>query len=209
LIVVLHQARIFDGREKELPQTQNQTGSIPFKTEAIPVPPKPDPAAKEAQAPSLAKPTPSAQSQSAVINLLSPENGGHVIVATNDRWRYTIDGDEKIWQYIDVGVLGSWAVYGFKDDRPAIFDTFKVLILGTESWNLKEFELLAGNDSVTGKFESIGKFETQNIRFFKEPFQQFRFPPVKARYLKVKVVSSHGFSSVGVYEFQLLGVLEG
>lgn len=208
LIVVLYQARLFDGKEKQLPQTQNRTGSTPFKTEAVPVLPKPAPPAMEEQAPSVAKPSPSTQSQSSVINLLSPENGGQVIVATNDRWRYTIDGDEKNWQYIDVGVLGSWAVYGFKDDRPAIFDTFKVLILETESWNLKEFELLAGNDSPTGKFESIGKFQTQNIRFFKNPYQEFKFPAVKARYLKVKVISSHGFSSVAVYEFQLLGVLE-
>jgi TIR domain-containing protein len=208
LIVVLYQARLFDGKEKQLPQTQNRTGSTPFKTQAVPVLPKPAPPAMEEQAPPVAKPSPSTQSQSSVINLLSPENGGQVIVATNDRWRYTIDGDEKNWQYIDVGVLGSWAVYGFKDDRPAIFDTFKVLILETESWNLKEFELLAGNDSPTGKFESIGKFQTQNIRFFKNPYQEFKFPAVKARYLKVKVISSHGFSSVAVYEFQLLGVLE-
>ena len=143
-----------------------------------------------------------------MINLLVAENGGHVIVATNDRWPYTIDGDEKNWQYIDIGVTGSWAVYGFKDDKPATFDRFKVLILGTESWNLREFELLAGNDSPTGKFESIGKFQTQNVRFFKDPYQEFKFPPVKARYLKVRVISSHGFSSVGAYEFQLLGVLE-
>jgi hypothetical protein len=208
LIVVLYQPRLFDGKEKQLPQTQNRTGSTPFKTEAVPVLPKPAPPAMEEQAPSVAKPSPSTQSQSSVINLFSPENGGQVIVATNDQWRYTIDGDEKNWRYIDVGVLGSWAVYGFKDDRPAIFDTFKVLILETESWNLKEFELLAGNDSPTGKFESIGKFQTQNIRFFKNPYQEFKFPAVKARYLKVKVISSHGFSSVGVYEFQLLGVLE-
>ena len=208
LIVVLHQTRLFDGKEKQLPQTQNRTGSTPFKTEAVPVLPKPAPPAMEEQAPSVAKPSPSTQSQSSVINLLSPENGGQVIVATNDQWRYTIDGDEKNWRYIDIGVLGGWAVYGFKDDRPAIFDTFKVLILETESWNLKEFELLAGNDSPTGKFESIGKFQTQNIRFFKNPYQEFKFPAVKARYLKVKVISSHGFSSVGVYEFQLLGVLE-
>ena len=114
----------------------------------------------------------------------------------------------KIGSTFDIGVTGSWAVYGFKNDKPASFDTFKVLILGTESWNLKEFELLAGNDSATGKFESIGKLQTQNIRFFKEPYQEFRFPPVKARYLKVKIISSHGFSSVGVYEFQLLGALE-
>lgn len=208
LIVVLYQPRLFDGKEKQLAQTQNRTGSTPFNTEAVPVLPKPAPPAMEQQAPSVAKPSPSTQSQSSVINLLSPENGGQVIVATNDQWRYTIDGDEKNWRYIDTGVLGSWAVYGFKDDRPAIFDTFKVLILETESWNLKEFELLSGNDSPTGKFESIGKFQTQNIRFFKDPYQEFKFPAVKARYLKVKVISSHGFSSVGVYEFQLLGVLE-
>ena len=109
------------------------------------------------------------------MNVLSAENGGHVVVATNDQWSYAIDGDEKNWQYIDIGVVGSWAVYGFKNDKPASFDTFKVLILGTESWNLKEFELLAGNDSATGKFESIGKFQTQNIRFFKEPYQEFKF----------------------------------
>lgn len=156
----------------------------------------------------VAKPARSAQGVAAVINLLAAENGGHVIVATNDRWPYTIDGDEKNWQYIDIGVTGSWAVYGFKDDKPASFDRFKVLILGTESWNSKEFELLAGNDSPTGKFESIGKFQTQNVRFFKDPYQEFKFPTVKARYLKVRVVSSHGFSSVGAYEFQLLGLLE-
>lgn len=208
LIVVLHQARLFDGKEKQLPQAQYHTESTPFKTEAVPVLPEPAPPALEDQAHSVAKPALSTQSQSSVINLLSPENGGHVIVATNDQWLYTIDGNETTWVYIDVGMVGSWAVYGFQDERPAIFDTFKVLILGTEVWNLKEFELLAGNDSATGKFESIGKFQTQNIRFFKDPYQEFRFPAVKARYLKVKVISSHGVSSVGVYEFQLLGVLE-
>jgi TIR domain len=207
-LIVVQQARLFDGEGKQLPQTQNHTASAPFKTEAAAVQPKPAPPVVEDQPRSVAKPTASTQSQSSVINLLSPENGGQVIVATNDQWRYAIDGDEKNWQYIDIGVLGSWAVYGFKDDRPATFDTFKVLILGAETWNLKEFELLAGNDSPTGKFESIGKFQTQNVRFFKNPYQEFRFPAVKARYFKVKVISSHGFSSVGVYEFQLLGVLE-
>lgn len=157
----------------------------------------------------VAKAATSAQPQSSVMNLLAAENGGHVVVATNDRWPYAIDGDEKNWQYIDIGVVGSWAVYGFRDEKPARFDTFRVLILGTESWNLKDFELLAGSDSPTGKFESIGKFQTQNVRFFKDPYQEFKFPPVKAKYLKVKVVSSHGFSSVGVYEFQLLGALDG
>lgn len=208
LIVALYQVGFFDGKSKHPTRTQNHTESRPFKTEAVPVPSKPATPDREDQAPSVAKLTPSTPSSTSAINLLSSENGGHIIVATNDRWRYAIDGDENNWQYIDSGVFGGWAVYGFKDERPAIFNTFKVLILGTESWNLKAFELLAGNDSATGTFESIGKFETQNVRFFKDPYQEFRFPAVKAKYLKIKVVSSHGFSSVGVYEFQLLGVLE-
>jgi hypothetical protein len=204
-LAVLHQTGFF---EKQHPQSQNQVQSAPSMTNIAPAPTKPGPVGTEEQAASVAKPVPSTLPRSSVMNVLSAENGGHVVVATNDRWPYAIDGDEKNWQYIDIGVVGSWAVYGFKNDKPASFDTFKVLILGTESWNLKEFELLAGNDSATGKFESIGKFQTQNIRFFKEPYQEFKFPPVKARYLKVKVISSHGFSSVGVYEFQLLGALE-
>jgi hypothetical protein len=204
-LAVLHQTGFF---EKQHPQSQNQVQSTPSMTNIAPAPTKRGPGGTEEQAASVAKPAPSTQPRSSVMNVLSAENGGHVVVATNDQWPYAIDGDEKNWQYIDIGVVGSWAVYGFKNDKPATFDTFKVLILGTDSWNLKEFELLAGNDSATGKFESIGKFQTQNIRFFKEPYQEFKFPPVKARYLKVKVISSHGFSSVGVYEFQLLGALE-
>ena len=205
LIAVLHQTAFFERREIQPPPTQNQVQSTPSDAAAAPTRRVP---VVEDQADSVTKPRPSTQPQESVMNLLSAENGGHVIAATNDQWLYAIDGDVKNWQYIDIGVVGSWAVYGFKDDKPASFDSFKVLILGSESWNLKEFELSAGNDSPTGKFESIGKFQTQNIRFFKDPYQEFKFPPVKARYLKIKVISSHGFSSVGVYEFQLLGVLE-
>ncbi|HEY7316916.1 MAG TPA: TIR domain-containing protein [Candidatus Binatia bacterium] len=202
--ILLFQQAGFLTKRKPPPHSQNQAqpeSSEAAQPERLPV--------GQNEAGSLAKPARSAQAPTSATNLLSAENGGHVIVGTNDQWVSTIDGDEKNWQYIDIGVVGSWAVYGFKDDKPARFDTFKVLILGSESWNLKEFELLAGNDSPTGKFESIGKFQTENVRFFKDPYQEFKFPPVKARYLKVRVISSHGFSSVGAYEFQLLGALEG
>jgi hypothetical protein len=205
LVVVLRQTGFF---EKQRPQSQNQGQSTSLTRNSTPAPTKTGGEGTEDQVATVAKRAPSTQPQSSVTNLLSAENGGHVIAGTNDQWLYAIDGDEKNWQYIDIGLVGSWAVYGFKDGKSASFDTFKVLILGTESWNLKEFELLSGNDSPTGKFESIGKFQTQNIRFFKNPYQEFKFPPVKARYLKVKVISSHGFSSVGVYEFQLIGLLE-
>ena len=40
--------------------------------------------------------------------------------------------------------------------------------------------------------ESIGKFETQNVRFFTDPYQEFRFPAVKAKYLKSKESAPKG-----------------
>jgi hypothetical protein len=39
----------------------------------------------------------------AVINLLSQENGGHVIVADKDLWLRTIDGSDKGWEYVANG----------------------------------------------------------------------------------------------------------
>lgn len=136
------------------------------------------------------------------INLLSPENGGQIIVADFEDWKNTIDGNENSSEY-----GGWWVVFGFKNDGSAIFDTFKVWIPRTSAANLNEFELLAGNDSPTGKFESIGKFQTQNLRFFKDPWQEFKFAAVTARYLKLKVISTHGGAAAGVEELQLLGVL--
>jgi hypothetical protein len=138
----------------------------------------------------------------AVVNLLASENGGHIIIADTEGWSSSIDGNENSYS----NVL-RWVVYGFKNDRPATFDTFKVWIPGTWGGNLNEFELLAGNDSPTGRFKSIGKFQTQNLRFFKDPYQAFKFPAVKARYLKVRVISEHSGSqgAASVYEFQLLG----
>jgi hypothetical protein len=138
----------------------------------------------------------------AVINLLSPENGGHIIVADTEAWSDTIDGKED-----NFGIMREWAVYGFKNEGLAKFDTFKAWIPSTNIENFKEFELLAGNDSPTGKFELIGKFQTQNFRFFKDPWQEFKFRGVTARYLKVKVISNYGGGRTVGWEFQLLGVL--
>ena len=56
---------------------------------------------------------------------------------------------------------------------------------------MKGFELLAADDSPTGTFRSLGKFETQNSRIFKAPYQAFRFPLTTAKYLKLKVLSGY------------------
>jgi len=85
---------------------------------------------------------------------------------------------------------------------------FTTFVNGTEQYNLKEFELFTGNDDPMGQFKSIGKFQTQNVKLFKTPFQQFKFPAVTAKFLKVRLISTWGWHHPSIYEFQLFGVLK-
>jgi tetratricopeptide (TPR) repeat protein len=139
-------------------------------------------------------------------NLLAKENGGQVILAPNDEWLKTIDGKEE-----GAGVkfhTDQWAVFAFKNEQPATFDTFALLIPSSGS-NVKEFELLAGNESPTGEFHSIGKFTAVNAKSFKFPYQEFKFSPVTAKYLKVLLISTYHFNGwIELFEFRLFGHLK-
>jgi hypothetical protein len=136
------------------------------------------------------------------VNLLAQENGGHLVVAPSDQWRTTIDGNEGV-NFVGLGE----AVYAFKEDRLAAFDTFAMLIGQTDSYNVNEFELLVSREASSGSFDSIGKFHTQNLKVFAAPYQAFTFPLVEAKRLKVKLTSSHGGLCCFAWEFQLFGIL--
>jgi len=140
------------------------------------------------------------------INLFAAENGGRILVASSDDWKYTIDGKEFLAQ-ISYG-LGREAVYGFKDGRSATFNLFTMLITATETFNVKEFELFAGNDTPMGQFKFIGKFQTQNVKLFTTPYQEFKFPPVTAKYIKIKLISTFDYPHPNIHEFQLFGILK-
>jgi len=136
-------------------------------------------------------------------NLLAAENGGQLMAAPHDDWAAAIDG--KLNQYASVRV-GEAAVFAFKDDKPARFHTFGILI-NNSGRNPKELELLVGDDSPTGTFRSIGVFHPENIKLFKTGgWQDFRFPPVKARYLKVRFNSNfEDVVWIHLVELRLLG----
>ena len=139
-------------------------------------------------------------------NLLSAENGGRLLLAPSDAWTVTVDGKEE--QYREVQV-GEEAVFGFKDERRATFDTFGMLI-PKSGRNPKEFELLAGDDSPSGPFRAIGIFHPQNAKVFQTGgWQDFKFPPVIAKYLKIKLRSNYAdVVWIDLYEFRLLGQLK-
>ncbi len=83
-----------------------------------------------------------------------------------------------------------------------------MLISDALAWNVKEFELLVGNEAPLGDFESVGKFETQNIRLYPSAWQEFKFPPQRAKYFKVRILSTHvSFPTPQVFEWQLMGSL--
>ena len=140
------------------------------------------------------------------INLLSSANGGHLMAAPADSWRYAIDDNVDTWEYIQAGAGDG--VYAFRNEQAATFDTFMMLIPDTSALNIKDFELLVGNDTPLGTFHSIGQFQTKNIRLYPSPWQEFKFEPVRARYFKLHVISAWDAgwkTSPKVNEWQLLG----
>ena len=138
-------------------------------------------------------------------NILLREHGGQIVMAPKDEWKQTIDGvEEKA-----LVPLYSSAVYAFKYEQLATFDTFVLYIPGKDDSNLKEFELLVSDRSWSGPFRSIGKFQAQNGGSVRTPYQPFTFPEVTSRYLKVQLESNYGDGRLtGLYEFQLLGEIK-
>lgn len=139
------------------------------------------------------------------VNLLSAEQGGQVLAASSEKWKVLIDGNEDDYVWTDTG----FGVFGFRDGRTALIDTFTLLIPKQADVNIKDFELFVGNASPSGPFESIGRFSTQNMRMMQNPHQEFRFTPVKAKYFKFQPLRSHGDSTTTyAHEIQLFGELQ-
>lgn len=166
--------------------------------------------------PSAAQPAPPANVAAAAassgpqINLLSAENGGELLAASDESWKLTVDGDVKTYGWISFASVGkSDATFRFADGRAATFDTIAVLIPERSDRNVRQFELLAGNDGPLGRFQSVGVFTAQNMLMLTAPFQTFTFSPVTAKFAKIRPLSTQGENySMQIYEWQLLGRVE-
>lgn len=154
----------------------------------------------------ISKPSPIDNSTEGRINLINVKFGGQILVAPADYWAKSIDSSEEGFT-ITCEDKDCEGVYGFKDGRSATFDMFCMLIPATRL-NVKKFTLYYGNDSPTGRFDSIGSFQTQNVLIFAQPYQQFKFPAIDAKYFKIRIISYWGNSEGEAYEFQLWGKLK-
>jgi hypothetical protein len=92
---------------------------------------------------------------------LAPDQGGQLLAAPNETWAKAITGNDAD----EVQVRpGEEAVYAFKDEKPATFAKFSILVDSSYGGNVKDLELLVGDESPVGSFRSIGKFTAQNLR---------------------------------------------
>jgi hypothetical protein len=158
--------------------------------------------AAEAQPPSMSPSPPAADA----VNLLAASNGGQLLVAANDNWKSSITGNDA-----DVGNVKTddGAIYAFKDERPATFKSFSILIPAMSDSNPGEMELLVSSDSPTGTFRSLGKFKVLNAKLMKNPYQQYDFPETTAKYFKIKFLSNTGYpgGKIDLHQIRLTGKL--
>jgi hypothetical protein len=143
------------------------------------------------------------------INLLAPEEGGQLLAAPSESWRKLTSGKEDDWIEIRTGAdADSDAVYAFKDKKPARFHKLTVLISGSNDYNPKEIDVLAGNGGPKGTFASVGKCTLTNRLLFETRYQECELPPTTARYVKLKILSSYHFNAwAHVPQVRLLGRL--
>ncbi|HEY2134971.1 MAG TPA: hypothetical protein VGH49_03730 [Xanthobacteraceae bacterium] len=135
------------------------------------------------------------------VNLLGADQGGQAIIVPNEDWLKAINGNENDWLWVSVGQS---AVFAFKDERPATFWKFSVLIKAEDVTNVKQIEILAGQDSPTGQFESVAKLDILNARMVKFPFQEVSFADTKAKYVKITILDGFG-SRAFLGQIRLLG----
>ena len=165
-------------------------------------------ASKTSPSPSTTTSVPSPVRRGDLINLLAPDNGGELVAAEDAQWVATVDGDEdsQLWVAFYAGGK-SEAVFAFKDQRFATVEGLEILVPSASPNNVGEFELLTGNESPTGRFDSVGIFRPKNMLIVKERYQRFMFPPRTARYVKARVLKSQTGNSTGLNEWRLLGTL--
>lgn len=135
------------------------------------------------------------------VNLLGPDQGGQALIVPNDNWLRVISGDEKL--SVDVA-RGQSAVFAFKDERPATFWKFSVLIPGEDSYSVKQIEILAGRDSPTGQFDSVAKLDVLNAKMIKFPYQEVSFADTTAKYVMIKILDGYG-GGIVLRQIRLLG----
>lgn len=136
-------------------------------------------------------------------DVFAASNGGNLLFSPNDNWLKLNNGTRK-----RAVVRTGEGVWSFKDKKPATLKAVQIYIGGAEQYNIKDFEILVGDEGPTGKFRSLGKFTTRNALTLPDGWQSFTLPETTAKYLKFKTISAHGGSYIAMYGMKVIGALQ-
>jgi hypothetical protein len=210
LLIVANQIGLFGG------------GSAPAESAATAVLPPGEPSVSPLGAPSNptsestlpvqttaadAAPAVTAAGSSDRVNLLDPAQGGKLVIASQDSWKYVV-GTAPFMTTVSTG---GFAVFAFRDEKPVVIDGIGVFVESTSNWNVKELAVSASDRSETGPFRTIGVVTVPNYRNMRGPVHEFPVQPFSARYVKVEVVAWQGQdigSSGYVGNLRLLGLFQ-
>jgi len=128
-------------------------------------------------------------------NIAPWRNGGRVTASSvysnsNPAWKL-IDGrtDTEPWMS-EYDVVAPELVFSFFDNRSALIDSVILEATGNSSYWPREFEILVSEESNGENYKSAGKFIFEQ----KTGPQVFTFNPIKAKCLKLKILSNYGAS---------------
>ncbi|MEW6665952.1 MAG: VWA domain-containing protein [Thermodesulfobacteriota bacterium] len=136
-------------------------------------------------------------------NILLQSNGGMLLFSPNDEWAKLNDG--KPDRATTRSGEGVWA---FRREKPATFEAVGILLPSRNEYNLKDFEVLVGDQGPTGAFRSVGSFTTKNTKMMPDGWQLFTFPKVQAKYIKFVFKSDHGGGYIAFPELAVFGKVE-
>ena len=144
----------------------------------------------QARAPAVSPSTP-ATVATEPLNLLDTEAGARLL--------YTNSYQERYWDMLFKSIpatapgitTGGFAVLALRSDKDVTFDTLAIFVDGVYvSHGIKDLALFT-SASPEGPFAKVAQITVPDHAVIRQPFLEFHFPPVQARYVKLQVLSSY------------------
>jgi hypothetical protein len=207
LLMALNQIGLFGGATAPA-ESSAGAAAVPAgapTVSSLGVPPDAAPQNTPAVQPTAAEATPDPSATSTErVNLLDPAQGGKLVIANQDEWRLVV-GTRPTSATL---AAGGFAVFAFRNEKPAVIDGLGVFVEYTNDVNVKELALSASDQSENGPFRKVGTVTVPNYRNMRGPVHEFPLQPFSARYVKVEILqwqNAPGYPNGYLGNLQLLG----
>ena len=126
------------------------------------------------------------------VNLLDTDSGAELLYTNGglfaEHWKTLFTGNRT------AAMVGTndFAVLAVRGDKAVTFDTIAIFVDGIyAAFGVKELAIYSSSTSPEGPFVKAAQITVPNHPIMQKPFQEFHFAPVRARFVKLQVLSSH------------------